>query len=220
MEDIDLYRALLFDLDGTISETDSLHHPAWAAMLAPHGYDVDWPFYERNISGRLNPEIVAEFMPSVSREEGKRLIEEKEEDFRGRVDTLEATPGLRELIERGRGSGMAVALVTNAPKLNALAVIEALGLEGDFDSVILAEDAGAGKPDPAPYLMALEKLGIPASEAIAFEDSSSGIKSATSAGIPTVGVASTHAPETLEEAGAFAAFRDFTDPGLVSILFG
>lgn len=213
-------RALLFDLDGTISETDSLHHPVWAAMLAPHGHDVDWDFYEKNISGRLNPDIVAEFMPGVSEEEGRRIVEEKEVDFRSRVDTLEATPGLHEIIERGKASGMAVALVTNAPKPNALAVINALGLEDDFDRMILAEDAGAGKPDPAPYLMALEIIGISATDAIAFEDSTSGIKAATAAGIPTVGIASTHGPETLEEAGAFAAFRDFTDPGLVSMVFG
>ncbi|MDQ3507821.1 MAG: HAD-IA family hydrolase [Actinomycetota bacterium] len=213
-------RALLFDLDGTISETDSIHHPSWAEMLAPRGYDVDWPFYEENISGRLNPEIVSEFMPDVSEEEGRRLIEEKEVDFRSRVYTLTATPGLRELIGRGRNAAMCIALVTNAPKLNAIAVINALGLEGDFDPITLAEDAGAGKPDPAPYLMALEYLDIPPTDAVAFEDSTSGIKSAASAGIPTVGVASTHDPETLSEAGAFAVFRDFTDPGLASMLFG
>lgn len=215
-----MHRALLFDLDGTISETDSLHHPAWAAMLAPHGHDVDWPFYEKNISGRLNPDIVAEFMPDLSDEEGREIVEEKEVDFRSRVDTLTATPGLHEIIERGKAADMSIALVTNAPKPNALAVINALGLEDDFDPIILAEDAGAGKPDPAPYLMALEHLGIPPTEAVAFEDSTSGIKAATAAGIPTVGIASTHEPETLKDAGAFAAFHDFTDPGLASAVFG
>lgn len=215
-----MHKALLFDLDGTVSETDSLHHPAWAAMLAPYGHDVDWNFYEKNISGRLNPEIVADFMPGVSEEEGRRIVEEKEVDFRGRAHTLEPTPGLREFINRAKSADMTIAVVTNAPKLNALAVIGALGLEDDFEQIILAEDATAGKPDPAPYLMALEKLGVPAPDTIAFEDSTSGIKSATAAGVPTIGIASTHDPETLEKAGAFAVFRDFTDPGLVSAVFG
>jgi HAD superfamily hydrolase (TIGR01509 family) len=215
-----LYKALLFDLDGTVSETDSLHHPAWAEMLAPRGYDVDWSFYEKNISGRLNPDIAAEFMPDLSEEERRRVVEEKEVDFRSRVHTLEATPGLHEIIARGKASDMSIALVTNAPKPNALAVMDALGLEADFDRIFLAEDAGAGKPDPAPYLMALDILGLPPTDAIAFEDSTSGIKSATAAGIPTVGIASTHAPETLEKVGAFAAFRDFTDPGLTPAVFG
>lgn len=213
-------KALLFDLDGTISETDSLHHPSWAEMLAPYGYDVDWDFYEENISGRLNPEIVKGFMPDLSEEEGRRLIEAKEAEFRGRVDELVALPGLREFIARGRDAGMDIALVTNAPKLNALAVMKALDLTEDFDLTVLAEDAGAGKPGPAPYLMALETLGIPAGDAIAFEDSSSGIKSAVTAGVPTVGVASTHKPEALADAGAFIVVEDFTDPGLLSMLFG
>lgn len=212
--------ALLFDLDGTISETDSIHHPAWAAMLAPHGYDVNWEFYEKNISGRLNPDIAAEFMPGLSEEERRRVVEEKEVDFRGRVHTLAATPGLHDVIVRGKASEMSIALVTNAPKPNALAVVGALGLEDDFDRIFLAEDAGAGKPDPAPYLLALDVLGLSPTETIAFEDSTSGVRSATAAGIPTVGVASTHAPETLEKAGAVAVFRDFTDSALVSMLFG
>lgn len=220
MEATNLRRALLFDLDGTISETDSLHHPAWAEMLAPFGHNVDWDFYEKNISGRLNPEIVADFMSGVSEEEGRRIVEEKEVDFRSRAHTLEAAPGLREFINRAKSEDMSIAVVTNAPKLNALAVIGALGLEDDFERIFLAEDAAAGKPDPAPYLMALEWIGVSASEAVAFEDSTSGIKSATTAGIPTVGIASTHEPETLEKAGAFAVFRDFTDPGLDEILFG
>jgi HAD superfamily hydrolase (TIGR01509 family) len=216
----DLCEALLFDLDGTISDTDSLHHPAWARLLAPYGYEVDWPFYERNISGRLNPEIVAEFMPDLPEEEGRRLIEEKEVDFRARVETLEATPGLREAIRRAGEAGMEVALVTNAPRLNAFAVLDALGLEEAFSPVVLAEDAGAGKPDPAPYLTALDALDVPPERAIAFEDSASGIKAAVAAGVPTVGIASTHAPETLSGAGAFAVFRDFTDPELARLLFG
>lgn len=213
-------RALLFDLDGTISETDSIHHPAWAEILSPRGYEVDWAFYQENISGRLNPEIVAEFMPDLSEEEGREIVEAKEADFRRRVGELVALPGLREFIERGKDAGMAVALVTNAPKLNALAVLEALGLSNVFDPVILAEDAGAGKPEPAPYLLALEKLGLASGEATAFEDSSSGIKAAVAAGISTVGIASTHDPQTLANAGAFTVARDFSDPGLLSVIFG
>lgn len=214
------YRALLFDLDGTISETDSVHHPAWAEILRPHGYEVDWNFYRENISGRLNPEIVAEFMEDLSDEEGREAIEEKEADFRGRVDELVALPGLREFIEHGREAGMEVSLVSNAPKPNALAVLEALDLTGAFDPVVLAEEAGAGKPDPAPYLAALKKLGMDVGEALAFEDSPSGIRSAVAAGVPTVGVASTHDPEKLKQAGAFVVVEDFSDSGLSAMIFG
>ena len=52
------YRALLFDLDGTLAETDSLHLPTWVEALLPHGIEVDEVFYRENISGRANAEIV------------------------------------------------------------------------------------------------------------------------------------------------------------------
>jgi beta-phosphoglucomutase-like phosphatase (HAD superfamily) len=77
---------------------------------------------------------------------------------------------------------------------------------------------GPVKPDPAPYKAALEKLGIGPEEALAFEDSTSGIASAVGAGIPTVGMASTQAAETLEEAGAFVVAEDFADPKLRELL--
>ncbi len=209
-----MLKALLFDLDGTLSETDSVHHPTWAKLLKPHGYDVDWAFYQERISGRLNPDIVAEFLPGLSEEEGRAMIEAKEADFRERACELEPLPGLVEFIERGKGRGLEVALVTNAPKENVLAVLRALGLDEAFETMILADDVGIGKPHPAPYRAALDALGIAAGETLAFEDSPSGIASSVGAGIPTVGVASTHDPGKLGRLGVDLVVHDFTDPEL------
>ncbi len=209
-----MLKALLFDLDGTLAETDSVHHPTWAGLLRPHGYDVDWAFYQERISGRLNPDIVAEFLPNLSEEEGRAMIEAKEADFRERAAALEPLPGLVGFIERGKGMGLEVALVTNAPKENVLAVLRALDLDEVFETVILADDVGVGKPDPAPYRAALDALGVAAGEALAFEDSPSGIASSVTAGIPTVGVASTHDPGKLGRLGVRLVVHDFTDPEL------
>ena len=209
-----MFKALLFDLDGTLSETDSVHHPTWADLLRPHGYDVDRAFYQEKISGRLNPDIVADLLPDLSEEEGRAMIEAKEADFRERAATLEPLPGLVGFIERARALGLRVALVTNAPRENVLAVLDALGLDEAFETVVLADEVGIGKPDPAPYLAALDALSVGAGEALAFEDSPSGIASSVGAGIPTVGVASTHDPGKLGRLGVALVIRDFADPGL------
>lgn len=213
-----MLEALLFDLDGTLAETDSVHFPAWAEILRPHGYEVDWAFYQKNISGRLNPDIVAEFLPQLPEEEGQRIIEEKEADFRRRTAGLDPLPGLREFVARAREAGLRTALVTNAPRENTLAVLRALDLDNIFDPIVLAEDVGAGKPDPAPYRAALESLGLAPEQALAFEDSPSGITAAVKAGIPTVGIASTHDPESLRSHGAFTVVPDFTAPEMGSLL--
>ena len=213
-----MYRVLLFDLDGTIAETDSLHLPTWVDALQPYGVEVDEEFYGDRISGRNTDEIVRELLPDLTDEQGRSIGDAKEASFRERVSELEPMPGLLDFIERGRKRGMWIALVTNAPEENVEAILLALKLRDFFDVVVLADEVEAVKPDPAPYRAALEKTGAPAGEALAFEDSVSGISSSVAAGIPTVGIASSQEPKKLLGAGAFMTAQDFTDPRLRTLI--
>lgn len=213
-----MFKALLFDLDGTLADTNSVHRLTWVEILKPYGYDVSWDFYRDRISGRLTPEIVTDLFPDLSPEEVQAMAEAKEANFRKRAGELEPLPGLLDFIAKAREKGMRIALVTNAPKENVPAVLGALGLEDAFEPVILGEELDAGKPDPAPYRAALETIGISAEEAVAFEDSPSGIASSVAAGIPTVGIASTHDPEKLESLGVDLVVRDFSDPKLLALI--
>jgi HAD superfamily hydrolase (TIGR01509 family) len=213
-----LYRALLFDLDGTLAETDSLHLPTWVDTLEPYGVEVDEEFYRDSISGRSTGEVVRALLPDLSDEEGNSIGNAKEASFRERASELEPLPGLIDFVERGRKRGMQVALVTNAPEENVEAILLALKLRDYFDTIVLADEVEAVKPDPAPYRAALEKTGVPAGEAVAFEDSISGISSSVAAGIPTVGIASSQDPEKLLGAGVFMTAKDFTDPQLLVLI--
>jgi HAD superfamily hydrolase (TIGR01509 family) len=209
-----LYRALLFDLDGTLAETDSLHLPTWVDVLEPYGVRVDEKFYRESISGRSTSEIVRDLLPGLSDEENRSVGDAKEARFRERATELEPLPGLLGFVEWGRERGMSIVLVTNAPEENVQAILLALELRDFFDTVVLADEVEAVKPDPAPYTAALKKVGVAAQEALAFEDSVSGISSSVAAGIPTVGITSSQVPEKLREAGAFMTVDDFTDPRL------
>ena len=213
-----MYRALLFDLDGTLAETDSLHLPTWVDTLEAYGVEVDEELYRDRISGRSTAEIVRELLPDLTDEEGRSIGDAKEASFRERAQELEPLPGLIDFVKRGRGRGMRIALVTNAPEENVEAILLALELRDSFDVIVLADEVEAVKPDPAPYRAALKKAGVPAERALAFEDSVSGISSSTTAGIPTVGIASSQDPERLLEAGAFTTAKDFTDPYLRDLL--
>jgi HAD superfamily hydrolase (TIGR01509 family) len=213
-----LYRALLFDLDGTLAETDSLHLPTWVDALEPYGVDIDEEFYRERISGRSTGEIVGDLLPDLSEEEGASIGDAKEASFRERAAGLEPLPGLLDFVQKGKRRGMRMALVTNAPKENVGAILPALKLQDYFQTVVLAAEVGAVKPDPAPYEAALERIGVSADEALAFEDSVSGIASSVAAGIPTVGISSTQDPEKLRRAGAFIVAKDFTDPELRALI--
>jgi HAD superfamily hydrolase (TIGR01509 family) len=209
---------MLFDLDGTLAETDSLHLPTWVEVLRPYGIRVDEGLYRERISGRSNSKIVEDLLPDLSAEEGRDLADAKEASFRERAHALEPLPGLLDLMQEVKDRNLPLALVTNAPEENVEAILLALELECLFDEVVLSDEVGPVKPDPAPYRAALDRLGVSPEAALAFEDSTSGISSSVGAGIPTVGIASTQNPQRLQEAGAFMVAEDFTDPQLRDII--
>jgi HAD superfamily hydrolase (TIGR01509 family) len=210
--------AILFDLDGTIVNTDPIHYRAWREMLLNYSIEIDETFYKSRISGRLNPEIVKDILPQLSAAEGQQFADEKEALFRKLAPHLKPLSGFSELLAWTETHQLKRALVTNAPRLNAEFMLKVLGIKEAFHTIVLADDCIAGKPDPVPYQVALNKLGITAEEAIALEDSPSGIRSAVGADIRTIGIASTHDPQILQSVGAFMAIPDFTDLQLWTLL--
>jgi beta-phosphoglucomutase len=210
--------AILFDLDGTIVNTDPIHYEAWRDMLLNYGMDIDESFYKSRISGGTNEKILQDILPQLSPVERSKFAEDKEALFRERAENLQPLSGFTELIQWTEKHQRRRALVTNAPKLNAYFMLKVLGIKELFEIVILGEECIAGKPDPAPYKAALSKLGISAEQAITLEDSPSGITSSVGAGIRTIGIASTHDPKKLCEVGAFMAVPDFTDLQLWTLL--
>lgn len=210
---------ILFDLDGTLVNTDPLHFQAWQEMLLTQGLEIDLVFYQTRISGRLNPIIIQDILPHLSLEEGERFAEDKEARFRELAPSLKPLAGLEKIIDWTKEYGVKTGLVTNAPRKNVDFMLEILELAEIFDAVFVAEeDVTEGKPDPAIYKLALERLNITPELALAFEDSPSGIRSAVSAGIRTIGISSTHDPQKLYDLGAFEVIPDFTAPFLWNLL--
>lgn len=213
-----MLKALLFDLDGTLTNTDRLHYRTWRDVLRDYDLHIDETFYQANFSGRLNQQIVADLLPHLSVAAGKALSDRKEAEFRARANLLEPLPGLMDLLAWLGQQGLPQGIVTNAPRANAEFMLQALDLQHQFAPVVLAEELPRGKPDPLPYQTGLHLLGVEADQALVFEDSPSGIRSAVAAGITTVGIASTHPPQSLYELGSTLVIADFTDPRLHNLL--
>lgn len=213
-----MLEGLLFDLDGTLTITDPLHYRVWREALGEHDIEIDESFYRARIGGRLNPDIVRDLLPTLTPEASSQFIEHKEAHFRALAGGLTTLPGLDQLLAWSDAQGLARALVTNAPGENARFMLKVLGLESAFRTVILGEDAPAGKPDPLPYRIALERLDIASEAALAFEDSPAGVRSAVAAGIPTVGIVSMHGADELLSHGALMVIPDFNDSRLWELL--
>ena len=220
-----MLEAILFDLDGTLADTDSIHFAVWQDILVRYDLDIDRAFYRQRISGRTNSKIIKDIIPQLTLEDAWKLATEKEETYRRLANSLLPTPGLDRLINLTDRASIKRAVVTNAPEDNAIYMLKVLRLTDTFPTVIMAKDAPPGKPDPAPYKLALSRLGVRnqnvlggLNNVIAFEDSASGIRSAVGAGIYTIGITSSHPAEDLLDAGASMTINDFTDEKLWELL--
>lgn len=205
-------KALLFDMDGTLVDSDPIHIDVFIEFLGARGVAITEVDYMDRIHGRQNVEIFRDLLPDADPVE---MDLEKEAAYREKVGTqMDPMPGARDLILRARTSGLKIGMVTNGPRANLEAVLNATGLTGMFDHTGTSNDVTFGKPHPELYLAALDALSVAPAEALVFEDSPSGIASARAAGIDVVAIASGLPAETLVNLGALFAISDFTDPAL------
>ena len=179
---------------------------------------IDEEIYRSKIIGRTNEAIFASLLPHLPVDRHEAYADEKEATFRRMATQLKPLEGLLDLLDWAEGSGIKIALVTNAPRLNADHMLEVLGLAGRFKVKITIEEVERGKPDPLPYLTAIERLGISAEEAIAFEDSPSGMRAAKAAGLFSFGVLTGLTADEMRDVGADGAIMTFRDPALWEIL--
>ncbi len=179
--------ALLFDLDGTLIESDHLHHAAFATILA-----------ERGEAARHG-----------------EIADRKEAMFRDSLATsVEPLPGVGALLDWAEAEGVGIAVVTNAPRRNAEAMLAAAGLATRVPTLVIGEECARPKPDPLPYQTAMRLLGATPSTSTAFEDSRSGLRAARGSGAYVFGLSTGLTAAQLTEAGARTVIADFTAPAL------
>ena len=165
-----MLKALIFDMDGTLVHSDPTHLEAFAETLGSEGVEIDDDLYRTSIIGRTNEAIFASLLPHRSVEEHVDFADRKEAAFRRLALDLKPLEGL-ELFDWAEERGIGIALVTNAPVLNATHMLDVLGLTERFTVKVTIEQVERGKPDPLPYLTALERLAFAPEQAVAFEDS-------------------------------------------------
>jgi len=210
---------LLFDIDGTLADTDALHFEAYRRMLAKHGKTIDHATYMSSVMGHTNENIMAWMMPEADLAGRRAFSDAKEAMFRELAATsIVPATGLMALIDWAEAKRIKIAAVTNAPRANAEMTLKALKLDTRMAFVVIGDELPRGKPDPLPYTTALERFGAAPGQAMAFEDSRSGVKSAAAAGIDTVGMTTGLSKAVLMEEGAVGAVPNFADPWLIARL--
>jgi len=212
-------RALLFDIDGTLADTDALHLEAFNQVFAPHGHVFDRDRASKELMGFSNSSISERFLPGQSPERQAAIMAEKEQAFR-RLASGQIKPlaGLMTLLALADRADVPMVAVTNAPRLNAEMLLSGLGIMDRFKALVIGDELAHGKPHPMPYLEGLRVVSGIAALSVAFEDSRSGIQSASAAGIATIGIRTSLAHVDLVAAGAVTTAINFDDPELLRMV--
>jgi HAD superfamily hydrolase (TIGR01509 family) len=182
--------AVLWDLDGTLVDSEVLHWLAWRDILTAEGLAITYDQFLASF-GRKNDPIMKEWLGAgYTPERSARLADAKEADYRRLVaeQGLTALPGAREWLTALHASGWKQAIVTSAPKANADVMLAALGLGSLFEAIVTAEDVSHGKPDPEPFLTGAARVAVAPDRSIVVEDAAAGIEGARRAGMKCVGV--------------------------------
>jgi|SRR5882672_5398737 len=212
-------KALLFDIDGTLADTDALHLEAFNQVLGPRGHVFDHARFTRELQGFSNASISERFLADEPPQRQATIIGEKEEAFRKLVaGRIQPVPGLMTLLARADRANIPMVAVTNAPRLNAEMLLSGLGIMDRFKALVIGDELAHGKPHPMPYLEGLRAVGAAPNLSLAFEDSRSGVQSASTAGIATIGIRTSLSHADMVAAGAFMTAGTFDDPELVRMV--
>lgn len=187
-----MIRGVIFDLDGVIVLTDELHFQSWMRLTAEEGIPFDRALNQRLRGlGRLESlAIVLEQAPrSYTPAEQAALAQRKQVIFLELAQHLTAAdllPGVVETIRELRRRGIKTAVGSSSR--NTAIILEHLGLRDQFDVVADRNDVAQSKPDPAVFLLAAERLGLPPGECLVIEDAVAGVESARRAGMAVFGI--------------------------------
>lgn len=173
-------KAVLFDMDGVLVDTSMIHDHAFKSALNSLGSEFDYSKY----SGMNTYDALRDFL---TREEIiDKLTATKRKIAFDSIKNAPLYPYSREILTLLKKKGFKLALATSAQKARAMEILSNHGISGLFDIIITADDIHMSKPYPDIYLKCLEKLKMPAKDAIVIEDSQNGINAAKSAGMDVI----------------------------------
>jgi HAD superfamily hydrolase (TIGR01509 family) len=198
-------QALIFDVDGTLAETEELHREAFNAAFAAAGLGWQWdvPLYAQLLEVTGGKERIAYYQdlagladrldaPSIA-----ALHADKTRRYAALVQSggLALRPGVRQLLEEAHAAGLRLAIATTTSRPNVEALLAACAPLPDFQVIASGDEVARKKPAPDIYQAALARLALPAAACLALEDTRNGVLSAVGAGLRCVVTVSVYGGE-------------------------
>jgi HAD superfamily hydrolase (TIGR01509 family) len=186
-------KALIFDFDGLILDTETPEYQVWQAIYREHGFELPHEEWGKIIGGYgLSNFDAAEHLALLSqgRLDSVSLRDRHRVESKGLYLAQPILPGVMDYIQAAKRLGLKLAIASSSPHSWVDTHAKRLGILDYFDKVICRDDVAVGrtKPNPDLFLLALDQLQVRKEQAIVFEDSPNGVKAAQSAGIFVVAV--------------------------------
>ena len=212
------HRAVLWDMDGTLIDSEEFHWKSWHLTFQEEGIAITRDQFFSTF-GQRNDTIIAQWLGAAATpERATRIAESKEIMYRHLVrrDGISPLPGVADWVRRLHHDGWRQAIASAAPRANIETVLEVLSATHIFDAIVSAEDVRKGKPDPEVYLLAAQRVGVAPDQCVVVEDAAAGIAAARAAGMRTIGV--TQDEKHLTGADVVVRSLDLLDPNAFNTL--
>lgn len=185
-----MIKGLVFDFDGLIMDTETPEYTAWKEIFARFEATLPLEEWAKCLGSDYNSFDPVNYLSEQTGLplEYDELLPQQRKRSQELAYELDALPGVREMIQAGKDAGLQLAVASSSDAPWVVGHLERLKLKPFFDVICTAEDVAAVKPSPELFKLAVERLGILPTEAIAFEDTRLGIQSAKTAGLFCVAV--------------------------------
>ncbi|TAK20696.1 MAG: HAD family hydrolase [Chloroflexota bacterium] len=214
-----MIRALIFDFDGLIVDTEEPTFVCWQETFREHGHELPLAQYSDRLGrppGSRDPLVWLQAKVSYQLDRDAILARYRAR-HREWIDRTEPRPGVLAWVDSARERGLGLAIASSSPRSWVVGELERLRISDRFDHIRCRDDVAEGKPSPDVYLSALSALDVAAGAALAIEDSPHGITAARSAGIRCLAVPN-GITATLDTSHADYRLDSFTDAALDDIL--
>ncbi len=202
------YEAILFDMDGVVIDTHDSVTEFWLALAAESQVELTQADFQQHIYGCPMNHTFDVLLPHLDVWQ-RQAIFARLKEYEVNL-TYTEVPGVTALLQALKRLDVPTALVTSADHWKVKAVIDQLGLDNLFATLVTIADIRQGKPHPEGYLLAAHRLGKPPQHCLVFEDAVSGVKAAVAAGATCIGVRPSDTAPALIEAGATYTIPDLT----------
>ena len=208
IEDNDL--AVLWDLDGTLADTEQAHYAAWQLLCREYRRELSWDEFKPTF-GLGNSDILHMLIDSALQDpELERLSQRKEALFRDATGGMVAAmPGALALVAHLHSLGIPQAIASSAPMENITFILHALDLDETFAALVTRWQVPRGKPFPDIFLRAAQEVHTAPGRCVVLEDAPAGVQAGKAAGMRTIALVSTWPEQALADADLLV--RDLRD---------